>query len=250
MNRCKETIEWADFTANPFTGCLHGCEYCYARRMANRLRRVKGTVYYWLATRGFNPFCPTFSEEAMHKFLYKCIDRKKPTRIFLGSMSDLGYQGDWLLLHRNGTTTTCGNENLKERVKSLAMRCPHHTFLMLTKNPKGMAGDWPDNCHIGVSADNEMDAFNRILSLMENVRARVRWISLEPILRPVPYRYLRGLDWIVIGAQTGHGAPHLSTRIVDNVDEISKQFKREIPVFVKKNIRDQAAGCWPMQFPD
>lgn len=245
MNPCKKTIEWADFTANPFTGCLHGCDYCYARRMAKRLSGVDGTAYNFAKKSFQNPFSPVFNLRAWHKFRETMLKRKKPTRIFLGSMSDLG--GSWNFASFNSSIPTpLSRIDIQRAVYLLACETPQHTYLILTKNPAGLAGDWPDNCHIGVSADNNKDAARNVRKLLLNVKARVRWVSLEPLLEPVNPGYLKELDWIVIGGQTGPGAPPVP---IENVEEIVSKHMLKIPIFIKKNIRKQTDEYWPVEFP-
>lgn len=201
MNKTK--IEWTKgpngepgYTWNPVTGCLHGCSYCYARRVAERfasplykvtkrfessispaefdrirtsLASGRGRVYSPMAFGGAFPFGfgPTF-------YTYRLDEPKKlrkPARIFAVSMGDLF--GDWV------------PREWIDAVMETVRACPWHTFIFLTKNPaRYVEIDWPENAWAGVTVEDQKLAEKRIPALLQT-NATVKFVSLEPLLGPV-----------------------------------------------------------------
>lgn len=218
MNRTA--IEWTDWTWNPITGCLHGCPYCYARRLAEG--RLKGRNGY------DNGFKPTFHPSRLNE------PRKiaRHSKIFVSSMGDL--LGDWV----KPTWIQAVIETMRET--------PQHTYQILTKNPRRLEEfNWPQNAWFGTSWDGTPDAleerYDRVDSMLHvglNWANAIRFISLEPLLGN-PYRvegfHLEGFDWVIVGAQTG---PHAMAPSVAWVDKIlSDASEQRIPVFLKDNLR-------------
>lgn len=152
-------INWCDKTWNPMTGCLHGCDYCYARKLAETRLKAMG-----LYPQGFKP---TFH----NKRLYDPVD-KPGAVIFVGSMTDM--MGAWWPNDDiNAVIETCYQEK-------------QHTFLWLSKNP-GRYADfiWPDNCWLGMTLTGREDdnlAGLRAFILTPNIK---RFLSIEPMLGPV-----------------------------------------------------------------
>lgn len=176
MNRSK--IEWCDYTFNPVTGCKHGCDYCYARKIARRFH-------------GPNGFEPTFHKDRLHQ-----PDReKRPSRIFVCSMADLF--GSWV------------PRDWIQAVLQTVHHNPQHTFIFLTKNPKRylVFNPWPWNAWLGATATDQRSFEDRFARLCR-AKTSIRFISFEPLLGPVRFGpALNGLiDWIIIGAMTGPGA--------------------------------------------
>lgn len=243
MNKSK--IEWCDYTWNPVTGCLHGCEFCYARRINKRF--------------GDGKFIPTFHRERLNEPL----SLKKPSRIFVGSMSDLFGNWGWAV----GTWEYSPAEVILE-ILEVVKQCPQHTFIFLTKNPKGMQGiDFPSNCWCGTSVENQEKADDRLLKLL-GVRCKTLFVSIEPILGPVEiFKYLsskppmclyqgigkppigfKGIDWVIIGAQTGPGAIKPEYSWVNSIAEQCEM--AEVPLFIKDNAADYYHGeLLPRQYP-
>ncbi len=219
MNRTK--IEWCDYTWNPVVGCKHGCPYCYARRFAER-----GMGEYGLYVKG-KRFEPRFFPERLDE--PKKV--KSRSRIFVCSMGDLF--GRWV------------PKDWIEAVLQTVQACPQHTFMFLTKNPKGMYPfGFPDNCWVGISADNPRDADNR-LAILDGVRAAHTFVSFEPLLGDVCESvHLDGLGWVIVGAQTGPGAVKPQKEWVENI--IDEAWLAGVPLFLKDNLQ------WPeriQQFP-
>ena len=224
MNRSK--IEWCDYTWNPVTGCLGPnndgahCSYCYAKRIAERFRGGKAFP---------NGFEPTWHPERLDE----PAKVKAPSRIFVGSMTDMG--APWIKPEWKGAI-----------LKTVAA-CPQHTFLFLTKQPEQTRWDaaniWPGVTVTSISDIARLRRFPRL-------DASPTWfISFEPLLGRVYHMGGKGLSgcWIIIGAQTGPGAimPQRSwiAEIVDRADAFG------IPVFMKNNLRPYWDGEWRQEWP-
>lgn len=207
----KETkIEWADATWNPVTGCLHGCEYCYARRMVNRFAmrgaKVGENVVGLVLDEKFKGgggkvepypfgFTPTF-----HRYRLDIPERwEKPRTIFVCSMADLF--GDWVL-----------DEWIAE-VFAACERAPQHRFLFLTKNPARY------DTLIDKGLLPEADNFWYGSTVTDINRDRLHWnrdahtfMSCEPMLAPwnparePPKERERLPEWVIFGAETGNRA--------------------------------------------
>lgn len=224
MNKSK--IEWCDYTWNPVTGCLHGCDYCYAARIDKRF--------------GDGKFTPTFH----HNRLSEPLKVKKPSRIFVGSVSDLFGNWDWKL--GNGALPS---HSVIGEVLDIAELCPEHTFIFLTKNPKGMQGfDFTDNCWCGTSIENQEKADERLPEL-KKVKCKTLFASYEPALGKVDFEPMRyTIDWLIIGSQTGPGAikPKRDWLLIADHAQAAN-----IPVFIKDNAADFYGGeLLPRDYPD
>jgi len=163
-------IEWTDWTLNPVKGkCPVACPYCYAGEMYDRF--------------GWNPeirFCPS---------VFNTLP-EKPVRVFVGSTMELFLFDDWM-----------------ERILNRCQDFPQHTFLFLTKKPERLPqwSPFPDNCQVGVTATNRQ-MYNDAIYYLKRVIAKVKYISLEPLLErinPAVLPMLPLLNWPIIGALTG-----------------------------------------------
>jgi protein gp37 len=204
MNRTR--IEWCDFTWNPVTGCYHGCDYCYARRIAHR---------FFPKTVGFNPY---FWRDR----LKEPLALKKPARIFVCSMADLF--GEWV------------PREWIEAILETVRAYPRHTFHFLTKNPKRLANfnPWLPNAWAGATATDQgmMDEAVERLRLVERART---YISCEPLLAPVILPKDAGIDWLLIGALTGAKKSQSPHSWVESLVDSAKDQK--VAVFVKNNLK-------------
>jgi protein gp37 len=191
-------IEWADRVWNPITGCSsvsEGCQNCYAKRMANRL---KGRYGYPKD----EPFKVTFHPNRLDEPLHW----KKPSRIFVCSMGDL--------FHEDVSMETIG------RILCLMRSLIHHKFLFLTKRPKRMreallAFDMTGECNglpydhllFGISVENQRTADERIPILLQ-IPAAKRFISCEPTLGPIDLSAFwesLPISLVIVGGETGPG---------------------------------------------
>jgi protein gp37 len=168
VNRTR--IEWTDFTWNPVTGCLHDCDYCYARKLTARF-----------PANFPSGFAPAFHPER----LGQPCRVKRPSRVFVCSMADLF--GAWVPDDWIGAVF--------ETVRS----CPRHTFQFLTKNPARYAAlDLPANAWYGTTVDRAAVA-DRIEAL--RALGRTTFVSFEPLVEEIDPD-LSGLDAVLIGART------------------------------------------------
>ncbi|HEX5721029.1 MAG TPA: phage Gp37/Gp68 family protein [Thermoanaerobaculia bacterium] len=183
----KSTIEWTESTWNPVTGCTKissGCKHCYAERMAERLQAIGQANYR-------NGFRLTLQPQ----MLELPLKWKRPQRVFVNSMSDLFHEGVPL--------------DYIQRVFDVMRRADWHCFQVLTKRADRLAKldsflEWPHNVWMGVSVES-LDHVDRIDDL-RRTRSRVKFLSLEPLLGPLPGLDLQGIDWVIVGGESGPGA--------------------------------------------
>jgi protein gp37 len=180
----NSSIEWTGSTWNPVTGCTKispGCKHCYAERLAKRLQAMGNPNYA-------NGFKLAFHEQALEIPLRW----KRPTTIFVNSMSDLFQKGVPL--------------DFIQRVFDVMRRADWHRFQVLTKRADRLAKvapmlDWAANIWMGVSVENA-DYVDRIDDL-RSTGARIKFLSLEPLLGPLPKLDLRGIHWAIVGGESG-----------------------------------------------
>lgn len=204
MNRAKHTIGWCDWTWNPITGCKNNCSYCYARKIATRF---KGTKAF---PKGFEP---TFHPERLEE----PAKLKKPSKIFVCSMGEMF--SNWIPDEWIGRILTTISEN------------PKHIFQILTKFPR-RAKVWvlPRNVWLGLTVDTA-DQIEELNDLLE-ANATVKFISFEPLLEEIDID-LKGIDWIIIGAQTNPIKLPKKEWVYKIIAEAKGQ---NIPVFIKDNL--------------
>jgi protein gp37 len=216
-------IEWTESTWNPLTGCTKispGCKHCYAERLALRLQAMGQPNYA-------NGFRLTLHDH----MLEQPFGWKRPQMIFVNSMSDLFHEGVPL--------------DFIQRVFDVMRRASWHTFQVLTKRSGRLLEldseiDWPSNVWMGVSVENQSYTFR-----MEHLRgtaARVKFLSFEPLLGPLPALDLRGLDWVIVGGESGPGArPMAEEWVIDIRDQCLAD---GVPFFFKQwgGVRKKQAG--------
>jgi protein gp37 len=183
----SSSIEWTQATWNPTTGCNKvspGCKHCYAERMAERLRAMGQPNY----RNGF--------ELTVHpRMLELPLSWKKPQTIFVNSMSDL--------LHKDVPL------EFVEQVFDVMRRAHWHRFQVLTKRSERLADinsrvRWAPNIWMGVSVENS--AYVSRIDDLRETGAHVKFLSLEPLLGPLPALNLKSIDWAIVGGESGPGA--------------------------------------------
>lgn len=200
----KTGIEWTESTWNPVTGCTKispGCKHCYAERMALRLQAMGQPNYA-------NGFKLTLQE----KMLELPLKWKKPQMIFVNSMSDLFHKDVPL--------------EYIQRVFEV-MRLAHwHQFQVLTKRSERLleldqALLWADHIWMGVSVESE--GYQYRIDHLRETNARIKFLSLEPLLGHLPNLNLRGIDWVIVGGESGPGSRPMPALWVEQIrDQCNK----------------------------
>jgi protein gp37 len=183
----QSSIEWTNATWNPVTGCSKispGCDHCYADRMAKRLQAMGVHKY----RNGFNVTIHPESLDAPLRW-------KKPQLIFVNSMSDLFHEDIPF--------------EFVEQIFDVMGRASHHVFQILTKRSKRLKRlhkqlPWPSNVWMGVTVESEQYAY-RIKDLRQT-NAAVKFLSLEPLLGPLSNLDMSGINWAIVGGESGPGA--------------------------------------------
>lgn len=206
-------IEWTEATWNPVTGCTkisQGCKNCYAERLAFRLQRM-----------GVPRYKEGFKVTLHPDVLGLPRTWKKAKRIFVNSMSDL--------FHPEVPLTYI------QQVFDVMESCPQHTFQVLTKRSARLAEvadllPWPDNIWMGVSVEDAKVA-NRIEDL-RHVPARIRFLSIEPLIGPVGDLTLKDIHWVIVGGESGPGARPMHPEWVESIFRQCRDV--EVPFFFKQ----------------
>ena len=207
------TIEWTDATWNPVSGCTkisQGCKHCYAARFAERFRGVSG-----------HPYEQGFDLKLWPERLLLPLEWKDPKRIFVNSMSDLFHPGVPDAYIRN--------------VFATMVRARQHAFQILTKRAErlaelGQSLPWRSNIWQGVSIES-MDVAWRADSLRK-VPADVRFLSLEPLLAPLDDLDIRGIQWVIVGGESGPGARPMKPEWVRSLRD--RCLTQGVPFFFKQ----------------
>jgi protein gp37 len=209
----KSSIEWTHATWNPVTGCnkvSQGCKNCYAEKMAKRLKAMGLPKY----AKGF--------EVALHEDVVDApLSWKEPMLIFVNSMSDMFHEKVPL--------------SFIQQVFGVMALANWHEFQILTKRAARMAElsymiEWPVNAWMGVSVESE-DVVHRIDHLRD-CGALVKFLSLEPLLGPLPNLNLKGIDWVIVGGESGPGARPIAREWV--IDIRDQCLEARVPFFFKQ----------------
>jgi protein gp37 len=206
-------IEWTDATWNPVTGCTKispGCKNCYAERLALRLREMGNARYA-------NGFSLTLHPEALDLPLRWT----KPKMIFVNSMSDLFHDSV--------------PEDYIRKVFDVMVKAHWHKFQILTKRADRLSRiaqrlPWPAHIWQGVSIESQ--AYVNRVPLLRRVPATVRFLSIEPLLGPIPNLPMEDIHWVIVGGESGPGHRPIRT---EWVRDIRKQcVSANIPFFFKQ----------------
>lgn len=209
----SSSIEWTDATWNPVTGCTkvsQGCKHCYAQRFAERFRGIAG-----------HPFEQGFDLRLWPDRLTLPLQWKEPRRIFVNSMSDL--------YHEKIPTSFI------RQIFDTMVIARRHTFQILTKRAKrlgdlGASLPWGPNIWQGVSIES-MDVAWRADELRK-VPADVRFLSLEPLIGPLDALDMTGIQWVIVGGESG---PHARPMKKEWVRTLRDRCRRDaVPFFFKQ----------------
>ena len=209
----KSAIEWTEATWNPVTGCTKispGCDHCYAERLALRLQAMGQPNYA-------NGFGLTIQEH----MLELPLRWKVPQVIFVNSMSDL--------FHKDVPAEYI------QRVFDVMRRASQHRFQVLTKRSQRLTRlsstlNWQPNIWMGVSVESQEYTF-RIDHLRET-DAHIKFLSLEPLLGPLTNLNLEGIDWVIVGGESGPGARAMRSEWVLDIRDQCRD--AGIPFFFKQ----------------
>jgi len=209
----RTAIEWTDATWNPVRGCSKvspGCAHCYAETFAERFRGVPGHPF----ERGFDL-----------RLVPEALDLPRRWRagrlVFVNSMSDLFHEDV--------------PDAFVKRVFEVMASCPQHQFQVLTKRHERLAKlarrlPWPPNVWMGVSIETAR-YYTRIAAL-RRIPAQTRFLSLEPVLGPLPRLPLDGIHWVIVGGESGRRPRPMSAEWVRGIRE--QCLAARVPFFFKQ----------------
>ena len=197
-------IEWTEVTWNPITGCTkfsEGCAHCYAATFARRLQAMHNPRY-------INGFDVTVHEDLFEKPL----GWKKPKLVFVNSMSDLFHEDV--------------PENVIIHLFDIMNCASIHTFQILTKRSKRLMElapkiKWAKNIWMGVSIENK-EAIYRCEDL-KTTDAYIKFVSAEPLLEPLSDINLNGIDWLIVGGESGAGSRPMDIEWVLELQQLCHQ---------------------------
>ncbi len=200
----KSDIEWTEATWNPLTGCTKispGCKHCYAERLANRLQLMGQPNY----ANGFRL--------TMHEHMLEIpLGWKKPQTIFVNSMSDLFHKDVPL--------------EFIQRVFDVMQRAHWHRFQVLTKRAERVAElspflVWAPNIWMGVSVETQRYVYR--IDHLRKTGAQIKFLSLEPLIGPLRNLDLSGIDWAIVGGESGPGARPMNPAWVTDIRDQCRQ---------------------------
>lgn len=208
----QSSIEWTEQTWNPTTGCTkisQGCKFCYAEVMARRLNAMGVDKYR-------NGFKLTLHPDVLNE-----PRRWKPSIIFVNSMSDL-FHDDVPLEYI-------------QAVFKVMNECPQHQFQVLTKRAERLEQlspllNWTENIWAGVSVENQETTFR--IAHLQRTGAAVKFLSCEPLLENLPDMSLTGIDWVIVGGESGFKPrPIQESWVIDIRDQCQRA---DVPFFFKQ----------------
>lgn len=210
----QSKIEWTEQTWNPTIGCSKvsaGCNNCYAETMAKRLKAM-GTPGYENG----------FEFTLMPSRLLQPLSKKKPTKYFVNSMSDL--------FHENMPS------HYLDKIFDVIETTPQHTYQILTKRESNMAKYFkdkklPENVWIGVSVENKRT--RQRIDFLREIDAKIRFLSVEPLLEDIGKINLTGIHWVIVGGESGHEA---------------RPMKKEWALNIKKQCEEQGSAFFFKQW--
>ena len=206
-------IEWTQSTWNPVTGCTKvspGCTHCYAERLARRLQGM-----------GHPNYANGFSLAIHERMLEWPLAQKAPQTVFVNSMSDLLHEDvpdDFIL-----------------RVLDVMRRAWWHRFQVLTKRSERLLGFegrliWPANVWMGVSVESEDYVFR--VEHLRRTAAQTKFLSLEPLLGPLLKLDLSGINWVIVGGESGPKARPMAREWVTDIRD--QCLATHVPFFFKQ----------------
>jgi len=237
FNQQKGTeIGWAMYSWNPVTGCNHGCTYCYARTIAKSRDMAK---FY---PAGFTPLYHEERLDAPANTPVPARAQQEPAfgRVFVCSMADLF--GAWV------------PQSWIDSVVASTVANPQWEYLYLTKFPQRYARlQLPSSGWIGASVDEQHRAEPTLEAMSKVSGVKVKWLSVEPLLAPLKFSSLKGIDLIVIGAQSANPGqnPSFAPPFEWVADLVATARRDGCKVWLKTNLLGETSEDWPgMQMPN
>ncbi|MDX1641474.1 MAG: phage Gp37/Gp68 family protein [Balneolaceae bacterium] len=211
----QSSIEWTELTWNPVTGCTkvsQGCKFCYAEVMARRLKAMGVEKYR-------NEFKVTIHPETLDE----PYSWKKSRVVFVNSMSDLFHEDvpvDFI-----------------QKVFKVMKENPQHVFQVLTKrtellleyDKKGLL-EWTENIWMGTSVEDER--VKHRINTLTKTEAKTKFLSCEPLIGPLPDMNLKGIDWVIVGGESGHSPRPMQPEWVIDIKEQCQE--ANVPFFFKQ----------------
>ena len=209
----QSAIEWTDATWNPARGCTKispGCKHCYAETFAERFRGVPN-----------HPFEQGFDLRLVPEALALPLKWKRGRFVFVNSMSDLFHEDIPL--------------EYIQRVFAVMRAAKQHQFQLLTKRAERLAKlapqlDIAPNVWMGVSIESQ--AYTHRVELLRRIAASIRFLSVEPLLGPIEALPLAGIQWVILGGESGHHARPMDPGWVRSIRDQCRQAK--VPFFFKQ----------------
>lgn len=209
----QSSIEWTEMTWNPTTGCdkiSQGCKFCYAEIMSKRLQSM-----------GIEKYKDNFEVRIHPESLNVPYTWKKSKVVFVNSMSDLFHKDVPL--------------DFIQQVFEVMRNNPQHVFQLLTKRAERLFElnkhlKWTHNIWMGVSVEDENN-IERI-DFLRKTNAKTKFLSLEPLLGPLPKLNLKKIDWVIVGGESGHKPRPMKTDWVLDIQEQCE--KKEVAFFFKQ----------------
>ncbi len=200
-------------TWNPTTGCNKvspGCKFCYAERLSERLQNM-----------GVDKYANGFQLTLHPEILEAPLSWRKSQFIFVNSMSDLFHEEIPIAF--------------LQQIFDVMLRAHWHRFQILTKRAEHLVGldpllEWPPNVWMGVSVENQKYTYR--IDLLRQTRAHVKFLSLEPLLGPLPSLDLSGIDWVIVGGESGFKPRPIRSEWVRDIRD--QCLKAKVPFFFKQ----------------
>jgi len=246
----KTKIDWCDSTWNPVTGCLHGCEYCYARNIAHRF---SGGGENWTDEKTIVLDEKEYREEQekaisypygfipiFHRYRLNDYMGKKDRNIFVCSMADLF--GDWV------------PDSWIVEIINACLKNPDNNYLFLTKNPKRYKEHYIPRDFRTLWFGTIVTKKSEISRAYEMSFHRKTFARIEPILEDLELKYndrfFQCIDWTIIGAETGRRKDKVIPKKEWIEDIVNECRKANIPVFMKSSLLDIWGEPMIQEFPE
>jgi protein gp37 len=209
----KSSIEWTEMTWNPTTGCTkisQGCKFCYAEIMSRRLKAM-----------GVEKYKDNFEVRTHLSALNEPYTWKKSKVVFVNSMSDLFHKDIPL--------------EFIQKVFKVMNENPQHVFQVLTKRAERLLElhtelKWSHNIWMGVSVEDSENVHR--IDFLRKINSRVKFLSLEPLIGSIPNMDLSGIDWAIVGGESGHNPRPMDADWVLDIQEQCK--KADVAFFFKQ----------------